>query len=376
MSAIDMADDKPSPGGPPSGVASPGPELPGEIWLLLDSRGIGGIESHVLTLAGALHHRAIPARVVFLTDHGRHPLHAELTAAGLPFSVLAGGWRSLPRTLRTARPGLLHTHGYKAGVLGRLAARLSGIPLVSTFHAGEPGSGRVRLYATIDRATAWLAGGIVAVSAPIAERLPRRTRQIDNFVPLGPGPAGHGSRIAFVGRLSEEKGPDLFCQLAELCPGAELVIYGDGPMRASLQSSWPAVEFAGQQPSMSRLWPGIGLLCMTSRNEGLPMAALEAMAQGIPVAAFAVGGLPGLISPGVNGWLAAPGDMAAMARAVTAWIEAEPAERQRLGEGARATIAARYTPEAVLPRLLAVYRDAGWQEPAVLAGKPDRGPVG
>lgn len=339
----------------------------GEIWLLLDSSGIGGIESHVLCLGSALLELGLPVRVLFLADHGHHPLHDALVDLGVPFRVIAGGWVGLVRAVAAAAPSLIHTHGYKAGIEGRIIARGFGVPCVSTFHAGEPGAGRVRLYSALDRLSARLAGGIVAVSERIARQLPARARVIDNFVSLADPPSGEARQVAFVGRLSHEKGPDLFCRLAGVLPELDLVLYGDGPLRAELEASNPRVRFAGQQASMNGLWAGIGLLCMTSRDEGLPMAALEAMAHGIPVAAFAVGALPTLIEPGRNGWLAPPLDLEAMEAAVMRWAALDRDARGVLSEGARESIAARFTPEAVLPRLLAIYQQAGWHGPECLS---------
>jgi len=346
----------------------------GSIWLLLDSRGFGGVESHVLALAAALQEQALPVRVVFLRDYGPHPMWPALVERGIAYDVLGGGWRGLSAALKAAPPALLHTHGYKVGLFGRILARLRRFPCVSTYHAGEPGPGMVRYYNVLDRATARLAGGIVAVSQPIAGRLPRRTRVIDNFVPLAAAPTQWPLVAGFVGRLSHEKGPDLFCALSESprneidhAPGdapdrqVRFVVYGDGPMRPALEAAHPRVRFAGQQPSMEAVWGEIGLLCMTSRHEGLPMAALEAMAHGVPVAAFAVGGLPGLIAPGRNGWLVPPLDLPGFHAAVRTWAGLDEAGRRESSDAARATIAARYTPQAVLPRLLAVYREAGWR---------------
>jgi len=346
----------------------------GSIWLLLDSRGFGGVESHVLALAAALQEQALPVRVVFLCDYGPHPMWPALAQRSIPYDVLGGGWRRLSAALKAAPPALLHTHGYKVGLFGRILGRLGRFPCVSTYHAGEPGPGMVRYYNVLDRATARLAGGIVAVSQPIASRLPRRTRVIDNFVPLAAVPTRWPLVAAFVGRLSHEKGPDLFCALSEsprdavdTAPGGappeqvRFVVYGDGPMRPALEAAYPRVRFAGQQPSMEAVWGEIGLLCMTSRHEGLPMAALEAMAHGVPVAAFAVGGLPGLIEPGRNGWLAPALDVSGFRTAVRTWAGLDDAGRRDSSDAARATIAARYTPRAVLPRLLAVYREAGWR---------------
>ncbi len=119
---------------------------PNDIWLLLDSRDLGGIESHVLQLSGGLRQAGLKPRVLFWADYGGHPLRAALDRAGLVHETLTGGFRSLIDALRRRRPAVLHTHGYKAGILGRLAARLTARPVVSTFHAGEPGTGKLRLY--------------------------------------------------------------------------------------------------------------------------------------------------------------------------------------------------------------------------------------
>ncbi len=331
-----------------------------EIWLLLDSRGLGGIESHVLALADALSRTARPVRVVFLEDHGAHPLHQRLEEIGVPCRSLAGGIAALRSALR-ARPALVHTHGYKAGLLGRAACVLAGIPVVSTFHSGDPGRGRVRFYDALDRWSAPLAPAI-AVSAEIAARVRGGATRIDNFVSLPAQPdASQARRVAFVGRLSEEKGPQHFCSVAAAVGDDSFHLFGDGPLRDELQAAYGGVvTFHGAVDDMPRRWPGIGLLCMTSRHEGLPMAALEALSHGIPVAAFAVGGLPDLIEDGRNGWLIPPGDTASMAATIARWRLLPEADCRAMATAARATVATRFSPEAQLDRLLEVYALAGY----------------
>lgn len=329
-----------------------------EIWLLLDSSGFGGIESHVLQLARALLGTGRPVRVVLLADHGPHPLHDQLALDDIPCEVLGGGLNNLLHALGS-RPKLVHTHGYKAGILARTCCRLLHIPVVSTFHAGDTGKGRMVLYDTLDRWLSVLAPAI-AVSAGIAERLPGSASIIDNFVT--PAPTGSGitdNCIAFVGRLSHEKGPDLLCELAERLPEASIDIYGDGPMRQELEpAAGRNVHFHGAVDDMPARWDKVGLLCMPSRQEGLPMAALEAMARGIPVAAFAVGGLPRLIEHGSNGWLASPGDLDALAEHLQSWLAQDDATRTQTAAAAQATITQHFAPGVILPKILAIYGQA------------------
>ncbi|MEP9367852.1 glycosyltransferase family 4 protein [Xanthobacter sp. VNH20] len=330
----------------------------GDIWQLLDSRGIGGIERHVAILTQALNDAGRPARAVLLADHGDHDFLRQLRAAHVPFTVLPGGFQPLRAALADARPALLHTHGYKAGILGRFAARLAGIPCLSTFHAGEKGRFPVSLYQAIDAATARL-GPRIAVSEPIARTLPQPVSVIGNFVPVpDEAPPPPSSRtVAFVGRLSVEKGPDLFCALAERFAGAlSFEMFGDGPMRSALEAAHGGrVRFHGMVSDPAAIWPRVGLLLMPSRAEGLPMAAIEAMAAGVPVAASRLGALPELIGDGMSGYLFAAGDLDAASAVLERWAGADDAARAARSRSAWERVHAAYGPRARLPQILALY---------------------
>jgi len=333
-----------------------------EIWILLDSRGFGGIESHVAQLAIGLAEAGQRPRVLLLAEHGPHPLAGAL--GGLPLEALPGGFAALRRRLAAGRPALLHTHGYKANLFGRAAVVGLGISLVASFHAGERPPGRVGLYDLADRWTAFR-GGRIAVSRPILARLPWGGVLVPNFVELPAAPAAATSPdvVAFVGRLSPEKGPDLFAALAAAAPGPAFEVFGDGPLRAATAAAAPGLRFHGARAGMEGAWGGIGLLAITSRAEGLPLAALEAMAHGVPVAAFGLGGLPELIEDGRNGFLAPPEDLAALAAGVRRWAAMDPPARQAMAVAARGTIARDYARPRGIARVLAVYRAAGLAVP-------------
>lgn len=327
--------------------------MTGETWILLDSSGFGGIESHVAELAAGLREAGRAPRVLLLQDHGPHPLAARLAAEGVTLEVLPGGFKALWRRLRAGRPAVLHTHGYKANLLGRLAARLTGTRCVASFHAGERPPGSLALYDAADRWSSFL-GPRIAVSRPILARLPWGGELVPNFLALPPEPpADRPLSVAFVGRLSHEKGPDLFAELSRLVPGPSYQVFGDGPMRAEIAA--PGLILHGARPGMGAAWANIGLLAITSRAEGLPLAALEAMAHGVPVAAFALGGLPELIVEGENGFLAQPGDLPALAQAVRRWAAMDAAARRAMSDAARATIAERYSREAGVARVIAIH---------------------
>ena len=327
------------------------------IALLLDSRHPGGIESHVLALARGLMQLQQPVKVIFLADHGPHPLRSALTAAKIPNHSLDGTASGLWHYLHHHRPTLLHTHGYKAGILGRLLAWLCKLPCVSTFHAGETPRGRLAWYDRLDRLSAPLAGRVLAVSPAIAARLPGPVTVQDNFIDCQGLETSTGEQIAYVGRLSEEKGPDRLLPLASAFPQLTFHCYGDGPMRPALEETAPAnLVFHGQQSDMATIWPRIALLLMPSRHEGLPMAALEAMARGIPLIASRVGALPSLVENQVNGWLVSSGAHDALAGTLAHWQAMSPEQRRAVGRRAGATIARRFASHRHLPVLVALYR--------------------
>ena len=347
------------------------------IWQFIDSSSVGGAERHIETLAGSLARHGTLVRVVMLADHGGNPWQIQLDGAGLDVSVLDGRMLTLLKALRAERPALLHTHGYKAGILGRVAARLARVPVVSTFHSGARGAFPVGLYEVLDDWTSCL-GQRIAVSQAVQARLPYTSKVIPSYVLTPPAPASAElpPLVAFVGRLSAEKGPDDFCRLAArasvLDGFAELSwhVWGDGPMRRELEAKYGAlVQFHGIATDMGGVWPRVGLLVMPSRFEGVPLAALEAAAYGIPVLASRVGGLPTVIADGKTGWMFTAGDIAGAVRGLTQWQSVrsrETAGQEIAGQKSAAMRAAcwakarsEFSEARWLPDVLAVYRAAG-----------------
>lgn len=340
------------------------------IALFLDSSQLGGIETHITHLANGLTQAGFSTKVLFFKRYEQsHPLEPLLSQLNISFEYLDGKPAGIYQWLRKHSPTLLHTHGYKAGVLGRMAGWLAKVPVVSTFHNGDQGSGLVRLYTWLDQFTSHLSTNI-AVSPEIAQRLPRSATLMNNFIEVTKQHQKPGQEIAFVGRLSHEKGPDLFVQLAKHQPDLRFRVYGSGPMLSSLESSRPPnLKMIGQVSSMEPFWNDIGILCITSRQEGLPMVALEAMAHGIPVLAFRLGALPTLIQPDNNGWIIPEGNLKAMSQKLAYWQQLSAAEKNTMAKSCARTIRNNYSCEAVIPELLALYKTAvtskgkAWQQP-------------
>jgi glycosyltransferase involved in cell wall biosynthesis len=329
------------------------------IWLFLDSSKFGGIESHVEVLAQALKRKGMAARVVFWGSSPPSALCDGLAAAGVPFELLNGSFTRLLSLLRKERPLLLHTHGYKANLLGRIAARLMRTPAIASYHAGFREPFPVGLYQRLDEATSFL-GGRIAVSEAIRASLPYSAHLIENFVSEVAAPKHEAlpRAVAFVGRLTEEKGIDLFCDIAARCGAcAEWHVYGDGPMRAPLEAQYGShVRFHGFVGDKQRIWQNSGLLLMPSCAEGLPMAAIEAAIHGVPVAASAVGGIPKIVVPGLSGWLFPSGDVAAACQAVFSWAALSPDAQRHIIESSHALAITQYSAKKGVARMLEAYR--------------------
>jgi glycosyltransferase involved in cell wall biosynthesis len=332
------------------------------IWIVVDSSTVGGIERHIATLADALRRLPLATEIVLLAAHGENPWLQQLRAAQLPFRVLDGSVPGLMAALRQGRPQLLHTHGYKANIVGRLCARWLRIPVVATYHAGERGAFPVNAYQLMDEYSSIL-GGRLCVSAAIRDQLPYASVVTENFMvaPAAPTVGKLPRHIGFVGRLSAEKAPDLFCRLARRCAGPDLWhVWGDGPMRAQLEREFGGhVQFHGLVTDLSAAWSTLGLVVMPSRAEGLPMAALESLAAGVPVVASAVGGLPSVIKDGQTGWLFASGDLDAACAHVETWRRLTVADQATLRQTCWQFVRDNFSEVRQMPKILAVYRSAG-----------------
>jgi glycosyltransferase involved in cell wall biosynthesis len=335
------------------------------LLLLIDASNIGGIERHVQSLAHTFHSSRFAPQIVLLKHYQTNLWRQGLSAQNLPFVELDGRFSSLLRFVKTARsnsasPIVMHTHGYKAGIMGRLAAKACSVACLSSFHAGETAPFPVNFYQWLDVNTSFLSTRI-AVSEGILNKLPKSSHLVPNGVNMPneqPNTPAAVKRIAFVGRASFEKAPDLFCQLAKSLANQGFVfsLYGDGEMLAALKTDYSDyVDFKGMVQNMPSHWSEIDLLLLPSRAEGLPMAALEAMSYGVLLLASTVGDLPKLIEHGKTGWLFATGDSGAMQAQLEAICAMQATERQAVQKAAQTHIAQNYSLDATIAKLETLY---------------------
>ncbi len=273
---------------------------------------------------------------------------------------------------------ILHCHGYKPLSYAFLAVRL--VPhqpaLVATHHGETAHSATVSAYERLALALYGMTDRVVAVSSIVEGELRQRgvkaVSRVDNLVSLaGADPCPSNGRLVTVGRLSSEKGIDVLLDaLRRVGKGAPpLDIVGEGPERAALEAGAAGldVRFHGWLEDATPVLRPAMALVQPSRREGLPVAVLEALACGVPVVASSVGGIPEVVSHGVTGLLAQPGDASALARALTQLSTLATGLRLQAAAGAPEIID-RYGPARWASETLALYSEllAGRRAPHTL----------
>jgi glycosyltransferase involved in cell wall biosynthesis len=280
--------------------------------------------------------------------------------------LLAFVW--LVRYLRRERPAIVATHTAKAGSLGRLAAKLAGVPvIVHTFHGHvlEGYFGRITssVFQTVERLLSLITTHFIAISPEIAEDLERLRIGLGktSIVRLGldlehmdKGLRGRLRRdlgipngaplVGIVGRLVPIKAHDLFLASAGLVvdasPTVHFAIIGDGELWDELHGRVAAaglsdrVHFAGWRDDLPEVYADLDLVVCCSRNEGTPVSVIEACAAGCAVIGTPVGGMTSIIQRGVNGVLIPAGDANMLAAAISNLV-ADPARRQSMGIAGR-----------------------------------------
>lgn len=344
----------------------------------------GGAETMVAELSIALA-RASLARVHVTSFFPSRPtLPERLFEAGVSYEDLAkrhgpdpAVLARLQRSMARFRPDVLHSHQY---VLPYLTPLLLMHPRLRCFHTIHtlPRNETTRSRRLLQRLLFHARVYPVAINDVIASlarfeyglaQIPTVPNGIDlepflhafdatpwrvrNSIPP------RATVITCLAHLRPEKNHSLllqaFARLTPECPGAILLLVGDGPLRQQLQSAVTAlrldesVRFLGFRDDVPDILAASDLGVLSSRYEGMPISVMQMMASALPVVATSVGGLTALIQPGVTGTLVPPADPGALAGALRRLV-LDPAERARLGANARnrasAEFSARYMAES------------------------------
>ena len=354
---------------------------------LMKVTGVAGAEQHLLRLLPALRARNVDARFVGLDVEGTDAerLYAAFAAAGVPCEhvrctsdVNPRMARDVVRTVRALRPDLLHTHLVHGDVYGAIAARLTGVPFVSTRHNDD----RYQLgpFRYIDRAFAADARKLIAISDAVRRFLVGAGLPAGKFETIHygldempslpsevtPGDAGvapGAPLVLAIGRLIAQKDHATllrgFAATRANHPEAMLAILGDGPLAAQTRSLTAelglerAVVLPGRVETRDWL-ERADVFAHTSRWEGFGIVLLEAMLAGLPIVASRVSAVPEIVVDGETGSLVEPGDDAAVAAALGGLL-ADTARARALGEAGLARARTEFSVERMTDATIGVY---------------------
>ena len=358
---------------------------------------IAGSERHLLQLLPALAERGIEGKMLVLGAGPFQPFVQAIRQRGISVSSLPAGhdanplllWR-LFKEIERWSPDIVHTHLIHADLYGQIAACARGVTGVSSVHGTHPFYRR-EPGRSIARLAGHLASRTIAISRYAGDFVcevgiapPERVRVIHYGVDPTSWLESKDDRaerrrtlsldpddivVGVASRLVPRKGHDVairaFAAVAERLPRTRLLVAGDGPLRAEVEEmarrNLPSRQYSilGYVEDIRGFFGACDLVLfpsLPSFGEGFGLAALEAMAAGVPVVASDAGPLPEVVSDGESGLIVAPGDDQAWAQAIFT-LANDRSLRLRLGNGARARACREFSVEDMADRTVTVYRE-------------------
>ncbi|MBI5832740.1 MAG: glycosyltransferase family 4 protein [Armatimonadetes bacterium] len=328
----------------------------------------------------------------YAEQHGVAPLYLETMSREIS---PRNDWRTvreLIAILRREKPDVVHSHTAKAGLVARVAAWRAGVPVVvHTFHGhvlrGYFGPLKERVFRWLERFCARRSSVLLAVSEQVRQdlidlgiapagkiRVMELGLELDRFARASRsgvlraefGIAPDAPLFGFCGRLTAIKSPDLlltaFARVHAQRPDAHLVILGDGELRGEMERRVAderlaeVVHFAGFRQDLPPLVADLDAMVLTSRNEGTPVAVIEAAAGAVPSLCTAVGGVPDIVTHGETGWLVPAEDIEALTGAWLAAAADLPA-CAALGRRAQERVLTRFSADRLAGDMAALYRE-------------------
>ncbi len=286
--------------------------------------------------------------------------------------------------MRREKIRILHTHLVHASIVGRLVAKLAGIRSITTTRHYAYYNKQKKLVNWIEGKTALLNDNFIAVSRAVKDHMvkrenydPREIEVIQNAVDLtlfdsttSKTRSNRDKRflLGTVGRLHPSKGYDTLLrslpQVMERFPQMKLMIAGNGEEEEHMRQLCHALKISERVMFLGRkkrseifdLLQEIDIFVLASNWEGLPMAALEAMASGIAVVATKVGGLPEIVDEGKTGFLVPPAQPNALAEKIN-YLLRNREVCMEMGRKGREKIKVHFSIERMMTKLELLYQD-------------------
>lgn len=368
-------------------VEEPGRQL--RVLAVIDTVEVSGPGRQLVASIERLAELGLSVRVLVFRRKGRSvsPFENFLASHSIDYRVVEEGYTFGPGALKRFRtqlnsyaPDLVQTHGYKPSACMFFARSFAFCKTawIAFFHGATAENLKVRAYHWLDQQLMKKADLVTVMSMHHkndAVSLGNKVRIVYNAVLL-PADPQRGLRtvqrntkspvtIGVVGRLSPEKGVDVFLEACSRLDADgykyRALIAGDGPERESLERMasnlglGAAVEFVGHLRNTDDLYRQLDVLVIPSRSEGLPNVLLEALRFGLPIAATTVGAIPEVLSDPRAGRLCRVDDAAALERVIR---EVSSREYALDGLGARDELLDRYSLERRTAALIALYKEA------------------
>ncbi|MBO4211732.1 MAG: polysaccharide pyruvyl transferase CsaB [Oscillospiraceae bacterium] len=332
-----------------------------KILHMISGGDVGGAKTHVHTLLAGLSKTEDVMLVCFMEG----PFAEEARSLGIPTQVLTGSLFTVIRTItdmvREQNFQILHCHGSRSNLIGSFVRSRTGLPTITTVHSdyrldymGRPLA--AVSYGTLNKLALRRMDYWIGVSQPTVQMLcerdfdPNRCFVISNGVPFDLG-APALDRDAYLRSVGIQPEADLtvfgiaarinpvkdmgtliraFAKTVAVCPGARLIIAGDGEQRAQMETLaaelCPAgtVAFAGWISDTHSFYSALDVNLLTSLSEGFPYAIAEGASHRCGTIATRVGGIPNLIEHEVNGLLFTPKDVDTLAQYMTRLAQNRP----------------------------------------------------
>ncbi|MGI6451505.1 MAG: glycosyltransferase [Desulfitobacteriia bacterium] len=336
--------------------------MPRQVLHLIGGGEVGGAEQHILNLLGGFKpERVNPSLACLITPS---PLAALACSRGIETKILPMRFPldlrpllPLIRFCRSRQIELLHCHGARANLIGRIAAKILKLPCITTLHSRpendypSPRTGKIA--AGLDKLTLPLVAGVITVSHDLFQAVSSSLHKQRLTIPIktiynGCAALDFSARdelraefrqnwaipedclvIGTIGRLHPVKGQIYLIQAMQMLfkeyPNLHLLLIGEGPYRAQLESLLNSSQLphtlTGHLPQAWQALPAMDLFVLPSLSEGMGLVLLEAAQAEIPIVASRVGGIPELLTDRKEALLVNPGDPLALTLACSELLQ-------------------------------------------------------